>query len=97
MLEYMEFETHFIKLTCNIIEERGITHSEFGRKVFGENDGPRIWRSVRSTSSKTKHRKLSLQEAYIMSATLNKNLLLAAWQTTQQQHAENSQHPPLHP
>lgn len=94
MLDYIEFEIFFVELTCDIIEERGLTHSEFGRKVFGENDGPRIWRSVRSTRGKKSRRKLSLQEAYMISDTLNKNLFVTAWQTTQQQFAEKSQHPP---
>ena len=95
MPDYIEFETFFVELTCEIIEERGLTHSEFGRNVFGENDGPRIWRSVRNATGNKSRRKLSLQEAYMISDTLNKNLFLTAWQNTQQQRAEKSQHPSL--
>ena len=41
------FGRHFVSVVAARVEASGISHSEFGRRVFGASDGGRTWRAVR--------------------------------------------------
>ena len=46
------FGRHFVSVVAARVEALGISHSEFGRRVFGASDGGRTWRAVRDPKAR---------------------------------------------
>ena len=65
------FGRHFVSVVAARVEASGISHSEFGRRVFGASDGGRTWRAVRDPKGSGKPRVLLLDEAYAMARALD--------------------------
>ena len=65
------FGRHFVSVVAARVEASGISHSEFGRRVFGASDGGRTWRAVRDPKGSGKPRVLLLDEAYTMARALD--------------------------
>lgn len=66
-----QFERFFIEMVTTMYQKNGLSHSEFGRAVFGEKSGVRIWGGVRSTK---RERDITLAEVLKMAKTLNVEL-----------------------
>lgn len=75
-----EFERDFIVLVTERVEDLGMSQSEFGKKVFGEASGDRLWRATRSPSRK---RGLSLGAAVTMAEALGTDFPSLVWHVTQ--------------
>jgi len=75
------FERVFITLMIERIEDCGMSHAEFGKKVFGETSGVRLWRSCRDFEKR--RRKLTLEESYRMAAVLGTDFPTMVWNMVQ--------------
>jgi len=71
------FERVFITLIAERVEVSGMSHSEFGRRVFGDSSGVRLWRSCRDFEKR--RRKLTLDEAYRMALALGTDFPTMVW------------------
>ena len=71
------FERIFITLVAERVEACGMSHSEFGRQVFGDSSGVRLWRSCRDFEKR--RRKLTLDEAYQMAIVLGTDFPTMIW------------------
>lgn len=71
------FERVFITLIAERVEASGMSHSAFGRKVFGDSSGIRLWRSCRDFEKR--RRKLTLDEAYRMAVALGTDFPTMVW------------------
>ncbi|ABM29791.1 hypothetical protein Dvul_2780 [Nitratidesulfovibrio vulgaris DP4] len=80
----MDKSTHFeralVALIAEQVEQRGMSHSEFGRAIFGQEHGPRLWRTARDPK---RARKITIAEAYRMAETLGTDLPTLLWRITQ--------------
>lgn len=73
------FGRHFVSVVAARVEALGISHSEFGRRVFGASDGGRTWRAVRDPKGSGKPRVLLLDEAYAMARALDMDFPSLIW------------------
>lgn len=78
-----DFEIFFVDSIAERLVAMGMSHNEFGRLVFGEADGGRLWRSVRDPQNTGKRRKLSLGETYTIAEVLGTDLPSLMWQVAQ--------------
>lgn len=76
------FERAFIALVSEMVEQKGLSHSDFGRLVFGETSGVRLWRWCRSNGGRT--RRLMLGEAYAMADALGMDFPTLVWKLTKE-------------
>jgi len=67
-------EREFVKEVCRRIEKKGLSHREFGKRLFETDDGPRQWAKVRNPTGDGKTRKLSLDECYKIAEVLEADL-----------------------
>ena len=77
------FGRHFVSVVAARVEALGISHSEFGRRVFGTPDGARTWRAVRDPKGTGKPRVLLLDEAYAMARALDTDFPGLIWSVFQ--------------
>jgi len=75
------FEQVFIKLVAERVEDAGLSHSAFGKRVFGEASGVRLWRACRDMEKR--RRKLTLDEAYRMAEALGTDFPTMVWNIAQ--------------
>lgn len=80
------FQLFFVYEVSRMASERGFSHSEFGRRVFGEHSGSRIWRVARQLG---RGRSISLVDCYNMAEVLEVDLPSLLWKTTQRANAES--------
>ncbi|WP_051258220.1 hypothetical protein [Desulfovibrio cuneatus] len=80
MKNAQEFERQFILAVDERVEKSGLTHSNFGRKVFGEVSGERLWRKCRDVKNP---RKISFAESYAMATLLGIDYPSFVWQVGQ--------------
>lgn len=84
MMELMEkptnLERNFVAHITAMVEEKGFNHSEFGKYVFGETSGVRIWRSTRDN---TRQRFITMSEAVRMAEYLKEDLSSLIWKIEQ--------------
>ena len=73
------FGRHFVSVVAARVEASGISHSEFGRRVFGASDGGRTWRAVRDPKGSGKPRVLLLDEAYALAGALDMDFPSLIW------------------
>lgn len=78
-----DFEKIFIDYVVELLAQKGISHNEFGKLVFGDTDGGRLWRSIRDPQNSGKRRKVSINEAFSMAQTLGTDLPSLMWQISQ--------------
>lgn len=71
MTPEQKFERFFIELVTSMYQENGLSHSDFGRAVFGEKSGVRIWGGVRSAK---RERDITLAEVLKIAKALNVEL-----------------------
>ena len=71
MTPEQKFERFFIELVTSMYQKNGLSHSDFGRAVFGEKSGVRIWGGVRSAK---RERDITLAEVLKMAKALNVEL-----------------------
>jgi hypothetical protein len=76
------FERVFITLIAERVEASPLSHSEFGRRVFGAASGIRLWRSCRDFEKR--RRKLTLDEAYRMADVLGTDFPTMLWNMVQE-------------
>lgn len=76
------YEQAFIKLVAERVEDLGMSHAEFGRRVFGKASGARLWRSCRGEEQRPS-RKLTLGEAYRMAEVLETDFPSLVWNLSQ--------------
>ncbi len=76
------FERAFVTLIAERVEDLGMPHSEFGRRVFGETAGARLWRSCRGSEQRPA-RKVTLGEAYRMAEALGTDFPSLVWNLSQ--------------
>lgn len=81
MEKSVQFERALVALVAEKVEASGLSHSEFGRRVFGEESGARLWRSCRDPE---RARKVVLAEAYTMAEVLGQDLPTMLWQLAQE-------------
>jgi len=74
------YEQAFIKLIAERVEDIGMSHSEFGKLVFGKAGGVRIWRSCRDIEGRG--RSLTLAEAYRIAEVLGSDFPCLVWNLT---------------
>jgi len=74
------FESLFIEAVAEQIDDSDLSHSEFGRAVFGNASGDRLWRSCRGEKRK---RTVSIGEAYVMAEALGVDLPTLLWRIIQ--------------
>lgn len=83
--EYMKkselFENLFVEAMVKRVETAGMSHSEFGRRVFGEDSGARAWRATRE---KERKRGLGIGEAYMMAEALDVEFPALIWEVMQE-------------
>lgn len=79
----LDFEKIFVDHISGMLQEKGISHNEFGKLVFGETDGGRLWRSIRDPQNSGKRRKVTINEAYTMATVLGTDLPYIMWQISQ--------------
>jgi len=84
----MEFEKTFVDVVTERVVAMGLSHNEFGKRVFGE-DGGRLWRSVRDPQNRGKRRKVSLSEAYTIAQELGTDLPSLMWEVNQYTKKQN--------
>ncbi len=77
MEKSLEFERAVIDLVAEILEKQGVTHTDFGRAVFGPESGVRAWRKCRESETP---RKLSLAETHKIAEFLGIDLATMLWQ-----------------
>lgn len=65
------FERDFVAHITAMVDSREITHSDFGKYVFGEVSGVRIWRYVREEK---RQRFVTLSEAQKMAEYFREDL-----------------------
>lgn len=75
------FEDFFIDVVTRKIEEAKISHSEFGRRVYQSESGPRLWRATRE---KERKRSTSVGEAYMMAEALGLDYPALIWEVVQE-------------
>ncbi|EPR43155.1 hypothetical protein dsx2_2515 [Desulfovibrio sp. X2] len=77
-----QFERVFVALVAERVEDMGMSHAEFGRRVFGGGDsGVRLWRSVRDVDGRG--RRLTIGEAYRMAEALGTDFPSLVWNLCQ--------------
>ncbi len=79
-------ERYFIEFATRKIKERGLSHSDFARRVFpGQSLGTaeRVWRQLRSPQPDKPPRRLSLNEAEKMSEALDAEFPAFIWEVYQ--------------
>ena len=81
-----KFEYFFIEEIARRLDEAGLSHSEFGRQVFGEHSGSRLWRAARGENRK---RGLSLSEAFKMAEILGTDYPSLIWDIYQKAKKED--------
>lgn len=77
----MLYERAIVALVAEKVEEIGMSHSEFGRRIFGEESGVRLWRKCRESTSP---RKLVFSEAYKIAELFDLDLPTMLWQFSQE-------------
>ncbi|MDR3044031.1 MAG: hypothetical protein LBU75_07175 [Desulfovibrio sp.] len=75
------FERALVALVAERVENSDLSHSEFGRRIFGEESGSRLWRSCRDA---TRPRRILLAEAHRMAELLGMDFPTMIWQFTQE-------------
>lgn len=75
------FEKLFIEVMAERVEAAKMSHSEFGRRVFGEESGARAWRATRE---KNRKRGLGIGEAYMMAEALDMEFPALMWEVMQE-------------
>lgn len=75
------FEKLFVEAMVRRVEAAGMSHSEFGRRVFGEGSGSRAWRATRE---KDRKRGLGIGEAYMMAEALGMEFPALVWEVMQE-------------
>lgn len=80
----IRFERAFVALVAERVEQAGMSHSEFGRRVFGSEHGSRLWRTAREPA---RARKIILAEAYRMAEVLGTDLPTLLWQISREAEA----------
>lgn len=78
------FERAYVALVAERVEAAGMSHSEFGRRVFGDESGSRLWRSCRDTG---RTRRLLLAEAHKMAEVLGTDYPTMVWEITREAHS----------
>lgn len=81
MEKSVAFERAFVALLAERVESSGMSHSEFGRRVFGEDSGSRTWRSTRDPE---RARKITLAEVHLAANVLGLDFPTMVWQFTQE-------------
>jgi len=81
------YERFFVQEVTNMAREKGLSHSEFGRRLFGE-EGGRMWRTVRDPMNTRKPRRISLGEAHKIAELLEVDLPSLIWAISQKFDAE---------
>jgi hypothetical protein len=76
------FERVFITLVAERVKAAKMSHSEFGRKIFGESAGVRLWRACRDFEGRG--RRLTLDEAYRMADVLGTDFPTMVWNMVQE-------------
>lgn len=76
------FERAFVTIVAEMVEQKGMSHSDFGRRVFGETSGVRLWRWCRSEENRG--RRLMLGEAYAMAAALDTDFPSLVWKISKE-------------
>lgn len=74
------FEQFFVEAMTEKVEASTMSHSEFGRRVFGEDSGARLWRATREKSRK---RSVSIGEASLMAEALGMDFPSLVWEIVQ--------------
>lgn len=74
------FEGLFIEAVADLVENSEMSHSEFGRAVFGDASGDRLWRAARGERRK---RSVTVGEAYVMAEVLGLDLPTLLWRIVQ--------------
>ncbi|WBF68285.1 hypothetical protein LN040_04040 [Desulfovibrio subterraneus] len=77
----ISMEREFVKEVCRVLEKQGLSHREFGKRLFETDDGPRQWAKVRNPTGEGKTRKLSLDECYKIAGILGIELPMLLLQT----------------
>lgn len=80
------FQLFFVHEVAKMAQDAGLSHSEFGRLVFGETSGSRIWRTARDLS---RRRAISVADCYTIADVLQVDLPSMIWQITQRATPEN--------
>ena len=75
------FERSFVQVVVETLVKKGIKHAPFGRAIFGDESGSRIWLQVRDES---KPRRLSLAEAHKIALFLGKDFPALTWEVQQE-------------
>ncbi len=76
-----QFEQFFVEAIEARVESSSLSHSEFGRRVFESDSGPRLWRAAREQGRK---RGLSVGEAYLMAEALGIEFPALIWEIVQE-------------
>lgn len=80
------FERFFVKMITGMATDKGLSQAEFGRRVFGEKSGIRIWGGVRSDK---RCRDVSLAEALHMANVLDIEFPSLIWQAYERAKSED--------
>ena len=75
------FEHFFVEAMAERVENSSLSHSEFGRRIFESDSGPRLWRATREQKRK---RGLSIGEAYLMAEALGVEFPALLWEIVQE-------------
>jgi hypothetical protein len=75
-------ERKFVEEVCRHIEQQGLSHREFGKRLFETDDGPRQWAKIRNPTPDGKTRKLNLEECFKIAEVLGVELPMLLLQMT---------------
>lgn len=74
------FEKALVAVVTDMLKEKGIKHSPFGRFVFGETSGVRLWRIAREEA---RGKTITVNEFYRMAEFFEQELPEFVWKVCQ--------------
>lgn len=75
------FERAYVTIVAERVDASEMSQSEFGRRVFGETSGVRLWRLCRAEK---RTRSITLAESLRMAETLGQDFAAFIWQVRQE-------------
>ena len=76
-----DFERAYVAICAERVDALNMSHSEFGRQVFGETSGVRLWRLCRADK---RTRSVTLAESMRMAEVLGQDFAAFIWQVRQE-------------
>lgn len=76
-----EFERAYVAIVAERVEAKNMSHSEFGKHIFGETSGVRLWRLCKA---KERTRSVTLAESMRMAEVLGEDFAAFIWQVRQE-------------